>query len=89
MKSEILNNGQYDQAKLIRLSKSDDFAELEKVIEEISNELLDIRNVDLEFTDADVRGRTHAYEALQQLIATVKGAEQAYINKDVGNLDYT
>jgi len=84
-----IQEGQYDQDKLLRLSKSDDFKELERVIDEICTELIDVRNVDLEFADADVRGKKYAYDAMQELLAIVRGAEQAYINNDVGNLDYT
>jgi len=85
-----INTEQYDIAKLRRLSESEDFAEFERVVDDILSELDSVRNVNTELAQADVLGRIHAYEALSSLIAIVKGAEQVSdINNPEGDYNYT
>lgn len=86
-----VNTEQYDNAKLLRLSKSEDFAEFERVADGILKELDSVRNVNKDMAEADVLGRIHAYNALEELMATIKGAEQAMNinNSEEGDYNYT
>ena len=78
-----------DIAKLRRLAKSDDFKELQRLINDICTDLYDVRNVDRSNTEADVAGRIYAYDAMQELMALVIGAEQVIDTKSKGNNNYT
>ena len=88
MELRKLEEGIYDTAKLSRLSKSDDFAELDRIIKDICTELDSVRNVDKESAQSDVLGRIYAYEAMQQLLDIVHGTEPIDTRK-LGNNKYT
>jgi hypothetical protein len=85
------NSEQYDYGKLARLNKSEDFAALKLVIDDIMSDLKNVQNVNRGNFEADGLGRIYAYEAFEQLLNTVKGAEQAMDinNPEIGDNNYT
>ena len=87
MELENKQKGVYDSAKLSRLSKSDDFAELERIIKDSQEELIDTRNVDAQNRESDVIGRNYAYEAMQGVLDIVHGTEQ--VEAPQGDNNYT
>lgn len=84
-----IDEGGYDTAKLRRLARSEDFKELQRLVDDICTDLDSVRNVDPLSRESDVIGRIYAYEAMQELMALVTGAEQAIDTKTEGNNNYT
>lgn len=80
--------GVYDTARLRRLSESDDFAELERIIKDIQDDYKDSTNIDRDRFEVDGLGRIYAYEAMQQLLDIVHGTEPVDMEK-TGNNNYT
>ena len=87
------SNETYDMAKLRRLGKSDDFKELKRVINDIQEDLKSNETVDRSSAEAALAsssGKHFANKALQELLDTVTGAEDANINNsDDGDYNYT